>query len=466
MFKIHKKALDNLTGLSTQNTRRKLLKPVVIAAGAGVLLFLAVVFLISPNAFSQFFSGVTPFKPVSPAAIESVKLSAPLGPKIDRLDFRLTGTDTFYRIMSVLKVPGPEIHAIAGKARPIYDLRQLKKDTILRVVTKDDKWERIEYRFNEYEILVVEAADGIKASMSELPHEKKTVVISGTIENSLYEDGLKAGVDPQAIMALSDIFAWDVDFASDIRKGDTFSVLTEVLYVEGRPVKAGRILGAEMVNDGRKYTAVYFAGTDGAGSYFDAEGKSLTRTLLKSPLRFRRITSYFTNRRFHPLLKVYRPHHGIDYAAPTGTPVESSGNGRVIFSGWKNGYGNFIEVKHNNNYITGYGHLSRIVRGIRPGAKVSQGEVIGFVGSTGISTGPHLHYEIRVNSRLINPLSVKSEPDRSITKAELAKFASLRDDVVKKLTGKDTTVASNPVPASAIHNGARISKVSASYTKN
>ncbi len=459
MSEIHEKAPDNLT--DTSQKKGKLLKPVIIAVVAGISFFLAVFFIVSPSAFSQFFSDVAPFQPANPTARESITVP-PAAPQTKRYDFRLTGADTFYHVMSLLNVPGPEIHAIAEKAKAIYDLRQLKRDTVIRVYTKDSKWDRIEYRFSDYETLVVEAAGGIRAMKTEIPHEKNTVVISGKIENSLYEDGIRAGADPQLIIALSDIFAWDVDFASDIKKGDSFSILTEMLYVEGKPVKTGRVLGAEMENDGKKYTAIYFTGPDGAGSYFDAEGKSLTRTLLKSPLRFRRITSYFTNSRFHPILKVYRPHHGIDYAAPKGTPVESAGNGRIIFAGWKNGYGNFIEVKHNNNYITGYGHLSRIAKGVRPGAKISQGEVIGFVGSTGISTGPHLHYEVRINNQLVNPLGIKSMPDRSIAGSERAKFASVRSGVIKKLEDK-AFAGPSTAPAASAGTG-HVSRAYTAYT--
>ena len=168
---------------------------------------------------------------------------------------------------------------------------------MLRVFTVDERLSRIEYRINEYQMLVVEGeaeTGAYTVEKSELAHEIRQATITGTIENSLYEDGLKAGADPQMIMNLSDIFAWDVDFASDIRKGDRFNILSEMLYVEGKPVRTGRILGAEMVNGGKKYTAIYFDGNGGAGSYYNAEGKSLRRSLLKSPLRFSRITSHFS----------------------------------------------------------------------------------------------------------------------------------------------------------------------------
>lgn len=169
----------------------------------------------------------------------------------------------------------------------------------------------------------------------------------------------------------------------------------------------------------------------------------MKKTLLKSPLRFRRITSTFSRGRYHPILKRYRPHHGIDYGAPTGTPIESAGSGVVKHAGWKGGYGNYIEVKHSNGYTTAYGHLSRIGKGIRSGAKVDQGQVIGYVGSTGLSSGPHLHYEVKVGGRLINPLSVKSLPGVPVPKKEMAQFVAARDSVQHKLSSSGTAYATN-----------------------
>lgn len=425
--------------LDAQKTRKNL-RPLIIAALSGVALFLTLIFFLSPEASSNKDNTGAIIKAATPSVAEAALVDAP---RVSRYDFRLSDKNTFYQIMSVLNVPGTEAEEVREAARQIYDLKHLKKDTVLRVFTKDDLLDKIEYKYSDVATLLVErdGEDSFKATKAELPHEMMETVISGTIENSLYEDGIKAGADPQAIMALSDIFAWDVDFASDIRKGDSFSILAEVLYIDGAPRKTGRILGAEMVNDGKKYTAYYFEGADG-GSYYDAEGRSLRRTLLKSPLRFRRITSYFSKGRFHPILKRYRPHHGIDYAAPTGTPIESAGSGRVVYAGWKGGYGNFVMIKHNNNYSTAYGHLSRIAKGVRTGSKVDQGSVIGFVGSTGISTGPHLHYEVHLGKGLINPLSIKAVSDRAISKKEKQRFAAIKDEVAGKLSGDITITAS------------------------
>ncbi|MBI5493156.1 MAG: peptidoglycan DD-metalloendopeptidase family protein [Deltaproteobacteria bacterium] len=425
-------------------------RPALIAALTGISFFLTLSFIFSPEASSD-----KPGPGVAPSSAPVASQELPENIRASRYDFRLSESDTFYHIMSVLNVPGPEIKEIIDLSRPVYDLKQLRKDSVLRAFTKDERLERIEYRFSDYETLIAERDDSgsFRAFKSELPHEIKETLVTGTIENSLFSDGLKAGADAQAMMELSDIFAWDIDFASDIRKGDTFKIVSQVLYVEGAPVRTGRVLGAEMTNGGRKYSAVYFEGRDG-GSYYDADGRSLRRTLLKSPLRFRRITSYFSNGRFHPILRQYRPHHGIDYGAPSGTPVESAGSGRVVFAGWKNGYGNFIEIKHNNDYSTGYGHLSRIAKGIRKGAKVDQGDVIGNVGSTGLSTGPHLHYEVKLASRLINPLSIKAVPDRAVSKSESQRFAAVREDIERKLSG-EMSVAVNPAPSNTPQGVAR-----------
>lgn len=437
-----------MTELSGNGSGRKLFKPLLIAALAGTAFFLSAIFLLSPDALSQKISDEGAAEESAPSLAEPG--AAEPVEDLKRYDFKVTDSKTFYYFMSLLDVSGADINAIVKEASPVYDLRQLSTDSVIRAFTDKDALSRVEYGFSDYETLVVERApDGsFKATRSELPHEVRVSRVAGTIENSLYEDGTRAGADPTTVMALSDIFAWDVDFASDIRKGDSFNILTEVLYVEGRPVRTGKILGAEMVNDGRKYTAIYFEGASGA-SYYDEKGKSLRRTLLKSPLRFRRITSRFTKSRFHPILKRYRAHHGVDYGAPTGTPVESAGSGKVIYSGWKSGYGNFVVIKHSNNYSTAYGHLSKIKRGVRAGAKVDQGDVIGFVGSTGISTGPHLHYEVRLGNTLINPLSIKPVSDASVPKKDLERFLALKDEITRDLESKDTLVASSTVPQAA-----------------
>lgn len=301
---------------------------------------------------------------------------------------------------------------------------------------------KVEYRYGDLEALVVERVEdtgGFEARTINIPYSVVSNLASGTIVNTLYGSAINAGVDPQIIVSLSDVFAWDIDFATDIREGDSFRILYETIVAEGRSVGASKILAAEIVNDGKKFTAVYYEGKGIKNGYFDPEGRSVSRQLLKSPIRYRRISSYFTNRRYHPILKKYRPHHGVDYAAPKGTPVEAAGGGRVVYAGWKSGYGNVVTIRHNGTYTTTYGHLSRLARNIRKGKRVEQAQVVGYVGSTGLSTGPHLHYEVKVNGRLVNPLSIKPRPSRSLNGEDLERFKDVRDGVLARLYGSENT---------------------------
>ncbi len=445
--------------------RSGLSKPVVLAVMVGAAVVLTTLFLLSQEAFSHKFLTsslvIESDKSTEPSASPADEVtsnnldkesagagkSAELGTK--RFDFRLSTDDTFYGLMSLFNVSGTDIHKIARKARPLFNLSRLRKGTVFRVYTEDGLFNRAEYRLGEFDILTIKkepahvaGAGGIGYTIEtrELPWEIKENRAFGVINNSLYEAGIKAGTDPQTIMNLSDILAWDVDFASDIRKGDTFGVVHEKIFVEGKYLKTGKILGAEMMNNGKRVTAIYFEDSEGGTGYYDENGKSLRRTLLRSPLRYRRISSYFSKGRYHPILKRYRPHHGIDYAAPTGTPVESAGSGKVIFAGWKSGYGNFVTIKHNNSYTTSYGHFSRIKKGIRKGVKVEQAQVIGYVGSTGISTGPHLHYEVKRGKKLINPLSIRPKANSTVPKVDRERFEVVKEEMLARLSGQNAGV--------------------------
>jgi murein DD-endopeptidase MepM/ murein hydrolase activator NlpD len=373
--------------------------------------------------------------------------STPTLARLTTVEFKVKGNDSFYTMLESLNVPPEQIIRMARIAGSVYNLGKVKVGDRLKVTRLDGVIERIEYRFGEIDGVRLErdsdASGGYTAELFVMPYTVEQRLVRGVIDSSLYESGRRAGASPGIIMELTDIFAWDVDFSTDIRKGDTFSVLYEIATVDGKAIDVGKVLAAEVVNNGKKHAAIYFNEAGGGSGYYNLEGRSLRRTLLRSPLRYRRISSYFSKRRYHPIKKVYRPHHGIDYAAPTGTPIETSGDGRITFAGWKRGYGNYIVVKHNSIYTTAYGHLSRIKKGIRRGRKVKQGQVIGYVGSTGISTGPHLHYEVKLRGRLVNPLGLKSAPRRSLGKAERQTFAFLKRDLMAILTRDDTLLALN-----------------------
>ncbi len=262
----------------------------------------------------------------------------------------------------------------------------------------------LEYKLKPWKVISVSDSNGnIVVKELERPLHKGLAFISGKIQSSLYESMLTLGLPAKVSVNFAEIFAWDIDFFVETTSEDSFYLLVEKYSYGNRYTEYGRILWAEYSGKRTgKLEAFYFN-----GSYYLPDGRPIKRQFLRSPLTYRRITSYFTNRRFHPILRVYRPHHGIDYAAPYGTPVSSVADGIVIYAGWKGGYGKFVQIRHANGYVSGYGHLSRIKRGIHRGKRVKQGEVIGYVGSTGLSTGPHLHFEIKFNGRYVNPLRIK-----------------------------------------------------------
>ena len=244
-------------------------------------------------------------------------------------------------------------------------------------------------------------------------HERST---QGTVESSLWNAMLDGGTSPQLAVQLSHIFGWTIDFFG-IQKGDHFSLIYEQEYVEERPLNNFRIRAASFCASDSMYYAIPFV-QDGEELYYNEKGNSLEGAFLKAPLDYYRISSRFTNSRYHPVLKRYRAHHGVDYAAPTGTPVYAIGSGKVIAKGYQaNGGGNYVKIRHNNTYTTTYMHLSRFAKGLQVGDHVAQKEVIGYVGSTGLSTGPHLDFRVYENGKPINPLTIKSQPKKPISEA-------------------------------------------------
>jgi len=260
--------------------------------------------------------------------------------------------------------------------------------------------------------------DNFESSKGGVPVSTVTFTAQGILESSLWEAMRVSSVPAGVIMEFADIFAWDIDFLTEPRKGDTFALIWEERRTAlGVPCPA-RILGAVYRGEetGEKHAFHY------GGSYYNEKGGSLRRAFLRAPLSYRRISSYFSRARFHPILRIYRPHNGIDYAAPSGTPVSAVADGTVVYKGWKGGYGNFIELRHGGGYVTGYGHLRSYAKGIRNSTRVSQGEVIGYVGMTGLATGPHLDFSIKTNGRYVNFLKVNPPPAASLKGTEFKNF--------------------------------------------
>ncbi|HEU5359202.1 MAG TPA: peptidoglycan DD-metalloendopeptidase family protein [Gemmatimonadales bacterium] len=323
------------------------------------------------------------------------------------------------------------------------DLRKLRPGTgfTFRRTPAESLPSRVLFRTDPTRDLALEHSDsGWFGTAIPIDWRPETVRVDGSIENSLYlalddhvpDSVLDAGERIKLAWDLADIYQWQVDFTRDLRAGDHFTVALERLVAPDGEVRYGRVLAGDLVVDGKHLTAYHFDNADGTVGFFDDQGRSLRRAFLIAPLQFRRISSSFSRSRFHPILGIWRHHEGTDYAADYGTPVRAAGNGMVLRAGRYGGYGNLIELRHANGITTRYGHLSRFAGGIRPGVRVTQGETIGFVGATGLATGPHLHYEFRVNGVARDPRRMDlgtGDPvpakDRTVFQAERARLAAL-----------------------------------------
>lgn len=316
-----------------------------------------------------------------------------------------------------------ELFMMREASANVHRLRNLRPEREYTfVLDKDNQINAFTYWLDDDVYLsITREEESFLAKKNPVEYERRTEHFGGAIRENLVESLGQDGHNLLLALQLSDIFAWDIDFTTDLRRGDTYKIVVEGLYRDGIFRKFGNILSAEFNNDGKLHRAFRF-GSDGKEDYYDEDGTSLKKAFLKAPLNFRRISSGFSKGRYHPVLKIYRPHHGLDYAAPAGTPVSALGDGVVHFSGYRGQYGNLVVVRHANGWKTYYGHLRKIAKGVRRGAKVDQGQTIGYVGSTGLATGPHLHYELRVNNRPVNPKSVTMPAGRPIDKSHMPEF--------------------------------------------
>lgn len=265
----------------------------------------------------------------------------------------------------------------------------------------------------------------------------------GIIKSSLFEAAADASIPESIIMDMANIFGWDIDFSLDIRSGDRFGIVYEELHKDGVKIRNGRILSAEFVNDGKEYRAVYYTDPKGNSDYFNPDGKSMRKAFLRSPVKLARVSSKFSNKRWHPVLAKWRSHKGVDYAAARGTPIRASGDGKIILAGTKGGYGRTVIIQHGGRYRTLYAHMNRYAKGARSGKTVKQGQIIGYIGSSGLATGPHLHYEFRVNGVHRNPLTVKLPEAKPVHPTYLDHFNENTGVYLSMLNLMNNTLADN-----------------------
>lgn len=329
-------------------------------------------------------------------------------------------------------------------AAEVFPLRQIRADNAYTTFTRTVQDSTGSHEVLDYVIYHRNAIDYVTfafvgdsvsvklgARPVEIVRQRRQATITSSLWGAIMEQDM-----PYALAAeFEDIYQWTVDFFG-IQAGDSFTVLYDEKYVDSTSVGIGRIWGAEFSHGGKVYYAIPFAQDSAKLRYWEANGESLRKQMLKAPLKYTRISSKFSNSRLHPVHKVYRPHHGVDYAAPSGTPVHSVADGVVTFRGWGGGGGNTIKIKHAGNIMTGYLHLRGFAKGIAVGTRVSQGQLIGYVGSTGTSTGPHLDYRVWKNGKAIDPLKIPQEPAEPITEANMAEFEAIRDRVIAELEGR------------------------------
>jgi murein DD-endopeptidase MepM/ murein hydrolase activator NlpD len=338
--------------------------------------------------------------------------SLPSQTLIERFEGQIKKNMTLSDVLTAYNLPQEMVQQLVAVTRPIYNLKKLIVGNRFELEKlPNGTLKMFSYAVDLDKYVEVSLTDeGYKAEMKPFEYDTRRELIAGTIHGSLFQTLSEMNEGDDLALEMAEVFSYDIDFNTELQPGDHFKLAVEKQHRDGEFVKYGKILAAEFSNKGKVYSAFRFTGAEGRSEFYDGSGRALRRDLLKSPLKFSRVSSRFSRRRFHPVLGVFRPHLGVDYSAPTGTPVYAAGSGRVAVAGWKNGFGKFIQIQHGGEFSTMYGHLSRFAAGIQAGEKVQQAQLIGYVGATGLATGPHLDYRITRNGVFVNPLGVKFQP--------------------------------------------------------
>lgn len=347
---------------------------------------------------------------------------------------RIARGDRAVSLLRRLGTNDADVRAFLRATHASKMLRQLVPGKSVRAhQSADGKLLAWRYQNDGNALSVEREGDGFRMSEGEVALERRMLVASGEIDTSLFAATDAAHLPDTVTIQIADIFSTDIDFHRDLRQGDRFTVVYEMHYYDGEPVRPGRVLAAEFINDGKAYRALWFEYAKGAGGYYTPYGTNIRKAFLRSPLEFSRVTSRYSNRRYHPILREWRAHRGVDYGAPVGTRVRATGNGTVKSIGRHGAYGNLVVLRHQSSYTTWYAHLSRFANGLRAGARVSQGDTIGYVGMTGLTSGPHLHYEFRVNGAHRDPLRIVLPPAPPIQAAQRPAFDAAAAPLVDML---------------------------------
>jgi len=419
------------------NRTRRLVYLTAGAAGASLFLMMAAFGTVEQS----------PFPPRTDAVERLLSPEVQVVANDDRADFvhedRFQRGDTFAVLLDRLGVSDVDVDRLLADRNALAPLRALRPGASVQSVTgPDGELKSLSFLSGRDKLVGIEAApEGFRTYARSPELGRELLMKSGQINSSLFAATDDAGVPDGVASQLADIFGGEIDFHRDLRRGDHFTVVYEMMSLAGKPVRSGRVVAAEFVNRGKAYRAIWFEPADSegkmgdgktSGAYYTPDGRSLKKAFLRSPLEFSRITSGFAMR-FHPILQQWRAHQGIDYGAPTGTRVKATGDGVVEFAGREGGYGNLIILRHNGTYSTRYAHLSGFAPGLHKGTRVSQGDVIGFVGQTGLATGPHLHYEFRINNEYRNPLTLAFPDAGPILPEQMAAFRTASAPLATRL---------------------------------
>ena len=350
--------------------------------------------------------------------------------------------DTPSALFEKVGLPATSVHDVLASDKQAKQFSQLKRGQKLEFeLTPDGQLTTLHSKVSDLETITLTKNDkGYAFNRVTAKPSVRSAYVHGVINSSLSQSAARAGLSHSLTMDMASVFGYDVDFAQDIRQGDEFDVIYEQKVVNGKAVGNGPILSARFTNRGKTYTAVRYTNKQGNSSYYTADGNSMRKAFIRTPVDFARISSKFSMGRKHPILNKIRAHKGVDYAAPRGTPIKAAGDGKVLLAGRRGGYGNTVIIQHGNTYRTLYGHMQGFAKGVKTGGSVKQGQVIGYIGTTGLSTGPHLHYEFQVNGVHVDPLGQKVAMADPISKAERARFLAQSQPLMARMDQEKSTM--------------------------
>jgi murein DD-endopeptidase MepM/ murein hydrolase activator NlpD len=384
-------------------------------------------------------NGPSPFAQTEPAATTTASK-----PTTDPSHKRLTVSkgDTLSTLFSKAGLSSNDLHDAVNSSKDAKRFSRLNIGQVLEFdLSANGQLKRLQSQLSDLESISLDkTAQGYAFKREMVKPDVRTTYTRGTINSSLSQSGQRAGLSHSLTMDMANVFGYDIDFSEDIRQGDEFELVYEQKVINDKVVGNGSILSARFINRGKTFTAIRYTNKQGVSSYYTADGNSMRKAFIRSPVDFARISSGFSMGRRHPILNKIRAHKGIDYAAARGTPIKAAGDGKVMLAGRQGGYGNVVIIQHNNSYKTLYGHMQGFAKGVKTGTSVKQGQVIGYIGTTGLSTGPHLHYEFQVNGVHVNPLSIKTAMADPINNAEKARFLQQSKPLMARMDQEKTSM--------------------------